>query len=167
VLVDAQGRLCLGCHSDLGQGAAAARSRHAAFRDGSCTGCHSPHQAGLAKLMLAPEPDVCVACHKPLGARLASETMHAPADSCSSCHLPHFSGQARLLDRPQQQVCADCHDLTEAAFSTAHLGIDPEIMNCVRCHDPHASKDPRLFRATLHAPFVAGSCEECHAVSGN
>jgi hypothetical protein len=37
-------------------------------------------------------------------------------------------------------------------------------MNCVKCHDPHASKDPALFRSNLHAPFAARSCEECHVV---
>jgi hypothetical protein len=72
---------------------------------------------------------------------------------------------ARLLDRPQQQVCADCHDVAGAAFSKAHLGIDPAVMNCVKCHDPHASADPKLFRAHVHAPFASRSCEECHVVT--
>jgi hypothetical protein len=54
--------------------------------------------------------------------------------------------------------------VTEAAFGKAHLGIDPAVMNCVKCHDPHASKDPGLFREALHAPFAARSCEECHVV---
>jgi hypothetical protein len=38
-------------------------------------------------------------------------------------------------------------------------------MDCVSCHDPHASKDPKLFRAEAHAPFAARACEECHVVA--
>ena len=160
-----QQELCLECHVDLGDDAAKAGSRHEAFTSGSCSKCHEPHQAKLPKLMQAPEPDVCVACHKPLGERLKTETAHAPADDCSNCHKPHFAKQARLLDEPQQQICAQCHDVADAAFKTAHLGIDPGVMNCVTCHDPHASKDPKLFRATVHAPFAGRSCDECHIVT--
>jgi hypothetical protein len=37
-------------------------------------------------------------------------------------------------------------------------------MHCVACHEPHASKDPKLFREQQHPPFAARSCEECHTV---
>jgi hypothetical protein len=37
-------------------------------------------------------------------------------------------------------------------------------MNCVSCHEPHASKDPKLFKPQVHAPFESGACEECHVV---
>jgi hypothetical protein len=37
-------------------------------------------------------------------------------------------------------------------------------MNCVGCHSPHTSKDPKLFKEQVHAPFAGRSCEECHVV---
>jgi predicted CXXCH cytochrome family protein len=165
MIVDAQETLCLACHSDLDAGAKGVKSKHAAFTGGMCSSCHSPHKAKLPKLLLAQEPDLCLSCHGPIGEALKAGTAHPPAESqCTSCHLPHFAGEARLLAQRQQTLCAGCHDVKEAAFSTAHLGIDASVMNCVRCHDPHGSKDPKLFKPELHAPFAARSCEECHVV---
>jgi hypothetical protein len=68
------------------------------------------------------------------------------------------------MSSPQAKLCGECHDTKAAAFSAAHLGIDPAVMDCVSCHDPHASKDPKLFKSQVHAPFAGRSCEECHVV---
>jgi hypothetical protein len=38
------------------------------------------------------------------------------------------------------------------------------VIDCRKCHDPHASKDPKFFKANLHPPFAGGSCEDCHVV---
>ena len=40
-------------------------------------------------------------------------------------------------------------------------------MACASCHDPHASKDPKLFKPVGHAPFMARQCEACHTAGGN
>ena len=53
---------------------------------------------------------------------------------------------------------------TDKGFTTAHLGIDPKVVRCVSCHDPHASKDAKLFKANQHAPFAARQCDACHLV---
>ncbi len=37
-------------------------------------------------------------------------------------------------------------------------------MDCVSCHDPHYSKDPKFFKARQHAPFAGRQCDACHAV---
>jgi predicted CXXCH cytochrome family protein len=165
MIAAAQEKLCLECHSDLGDGAAKAKSTHEAFSGGQCSKCHSPHRAKLPKLILAPEPDLCTSCHSELGERLRTENAHSPASGdCSTCHAPHFSSETRLLTERQQSLCATCHDVKAADFSKVHIGIDPAVMNCVKCHEPHASKDPKLFKAEVHAPFAARSCEECHVV---
>jgi hypothetical protein len=36
------------------------------------------------------------------------------------------------------------------------------VMQCQSCHDPHASKDPKFFKSTIHPPFASRGCEECH-----
>ena len=63
-----------------------------------------------------------------------------------------------------QPLCGECHDTADEAFGRVHLGIDPAIMRCEKCHDPHASDDPKYFRGEIHAPFALRSCEECHVV---
>jgi len=103
-----------------------------------------------------------VACHKPIGDRIASEKKHEPVEDCLTCHDPHGSGQSRLLAQPVAQVCDQCHSANDKALAAAHLGIDLAKIACASCHDPHASKDPKLFKRVGHAPFMARQCDACH-----
>jgi cytochrome c5 len=61
-----------------------------------------------------------------------------------------------------QPMCTECHSPQRGNFGKAHLNIDASVMQCQGCHDPHASKDPKFFKATSHAPFAARGCDECH-----
>jgi predicted CXXCH cytochrome family protein len=79
-----------------------------------------------------------------------------------TCHLPHGSMQPKLAAKPLVDICSECHDVKEKAFSSAHLGIDPKNIQCVSCHDPHASKDPKFFKKAVHPPFAARECDTCH-----
>jgi predicted CXXCH cytochrome family protein len=108
---------------------------------------------------------MCLACHEDLKQKMKDEVVHAPAaGDCLRCHEAHFADEALLLTQEQHELCGDCHDFEDADFSIAHIGIDPGVMNCVSCHTPHSSTDPRMFKGEAHAPFAAGSCEECHIV---
>jgi predicted CXXCH cytochrome family protein len=64
-------------------------------------------------------------------------------------------------------VCEQCHSPTEKAFVSAHLGIDARKVACASCHDPHSSKDPKMFKKVGHPPFVARQCDGCHTVSSS
>jgi CO dehydrogenase/acetyl-CoA synthase gamma subunit (corrinoid Fe-S protein) len=64
--------------------------------------------------------------------------------------------------QPLQTLCGECHDLKGADFAKAHIDIKASLMDCRDCHDPHASKDPKLFKEVIHPPFAARSCEDCH-----
>ena len=64
--------------------------------------------------------------------------------------------------QPIAELCGQCHDTKEAAFGKAHIGIDPKAIQCMSCHDPHASKDPKFFKASVHPPFAARDCDTCH-----
>jgi cytochrome c1 len=64
--------------------------------------------------------------------------------------------------RPVRTLCADCHDVTDAAFGTAHIQIDPAQVKCERCHDAHASKEEHFFKSNVHPPFGMNSCQDCH-----
>ena len=55
--------------------------------------------------------------------------------------------------------------LVRDVFAEKHLGIDPAVMSCAGCHDPHGSDDPGFFDSEVHAPFEARACEDCHVVA--
>ena len=44
--------------------------------------------------------------------------------------------------------------------------ISAKDVQCVHCHDPHYSSDPKFFKETVHPPFAARQCDACHAVAG-
>jgi len=56
----------------------------------------------------------------------------------------------------------ECHSPTRGNFGKAHLNIDANVMDCKSCHDRMRRKTQKFFKANVHAPFAARSCEECH-----
>jgi predicted CXXCH cytochrome family protein len=172
--------------------AAVIKSEHPTFISGECTKCHSPHKTKLEKLLLSGTPDLCITCHKELKDKMywnenceklkaAGETetnaaaikacnavssiyVHAPSalQTCLRCHKPHLSAEAGLIVQPLQTLCAECHDYKTDSFNKAHIYIDAAVMDCNKCHDPHTSKGPKFFKDTVHKPFNAESCGECH-----
>ncbi len=116
----------------------------------------------MKKLLLAKAPDLCFTCHKAMKEKMAKEKVHSPAEDCLNCHSPHYSVQKALATQPVAELCGQCHDVKDAKFSKAHLGIDPKNINCISCHNPHSSKDPKFFKAVEHAPFAGRSCDACH-----
>jgi predicted CXXCH cytochrome family protein len=76
--------------------------------------------------------------------------------------MPHFSKEAALNTQPLLALCGECHDLKGSPFAKAHINIKAADMDCRSCHDPHASKDPKLFKDNVHPPFAARSCDDCH-----
>jgi predicted CXXCH cytochrome family protein len=165
MLVTDQKTLCFKCHAKQSKEAAGAKSVHAAFANGDCSKCHSPHTAKLKNLLLAQPPDLCTSCHKDLKARVAAEKAHQPVEDCSTCHSPHASPQPKLALEPVSSLCAQCHETKKKEFVSAHLGLDAGAIHCMGCHDPHASKDPKFFKAQIHPPFAARDCGSCHVVS--
>jgi predicted CXXCH cytochrome family protein len=163
---DKPATLCASCHPEVSDGMKAAKSTHAPAAGGECIECHNPHQTPLPRLLLAKSPDLCLGCHKTIKAAMDEGKVHPPAaKDCLGCHKPHSSGEPMLLVKPVRTLCGDCHDVKAAAFGDAHLHIDPAVMHCERCHDPHASKQPHFFKSTLHPPFEAKTCEDCHLAS--
>ena len=69
-----------------------------------------------------------------------------------------------MLSQKQNTLCAECHELADESFTRLHAGVDAAVMNCVTCHNPHTSKDPKYFKSVVHAPFAARSCDACHVV---
>ncbi len=157
--------LCLSCHSDMEDQMLAASSRHQPVQEGECSKCHNPHQSKLNALLLAQNPDLCLACHSDLKTRMAEGNSHSPAErNCQRCHQPHSASIDPLLVMPMQALCGECHEADSTDFQKAHISIAAQDMDCMSCHDSHASKDPKYFKPTMHAPFASRSCDACHIV---
>ena len=166
ILFKPQGEVCGNCHGPSFKGLKESKSQHVPFSEGNCSKCHSPHKTKLKTLLLAQGNDLCYICHKDIKERLSKEKAHNPArQDCLSCHKPHYAASKPLLPTPVTAVCEQCHESSKAPFAKAHLSIDASVMTCMNCHDPHASKDPKFFKNSVHAPFAARSCEECHIVA--
>jgi predicted CXXCH cytochrome family protein len=145
------------------EGIDAAKAKHEPAATGDCVACHAPHRTSLDHLLLAKGSDLCLSCHKTLKAAMDGGKVHSPAArDCQRCHEPHSSAESRLMTGPVNIICAECHNPASAAFSDAHLQIDPARMRCARCHEPHASKDEHFFKPNVHAPFAMKSCQDCH-----
>jgi predicted CXXCH cytochrome family protein len=155
--------LCLDCHTDIDKGLSGAKSKHAPLVSGDCTKCHSPHNAKLNKLLLAQGTDLCLSCHKQLKERMAKEKVHSPVQKdCATCHTHHYSSRQHLFTDTLQNLCMQCHDAERPGFAKAHLNIKAGSMDCMSCHEPHVSKDPKLFKTAVHPPFDSRSCDDCH-----
>lgn len=126
----------------------------------------------------------CLACH----ARLKKEkVVHAALEmGCPSCHtgidarkVPHkkTTGVSKGLSAEQPDLCYGCHDRGMFTKKNVHAAVG---MGCTGCHNPHASKNPRMLsaevpdlcftchdrslfsRSVAHSPVAAGMCLSCH-----
>ena len=119
--------------------------------------------AGQAPSQPAPAaPADCAGCHAAL---LAEGKAHKPAKdgNCTTCHLaapgagkcqsPQSSAWKLVADQPA--LCTKCHDVSGAT------PLHPVIKSsgCVACHNPHASKNPKLLKRFP----VDALCYSCHA----
>jgi len=99
----------------------------------TCSDCHDPHRAGIAR----PVDAACGKCHPPANFAAPSHTHHkpdTPASSCVRCHMPtrdYMVVHARhdhsiRIPRPDLTVslgtpnaCATCHADRSAAWAAA------------------------------------------------
>ncbi len=138
---------------------------------------------GAASRPEAKEID-CLECHADLA---QGKTVHpAVAMGCATCHaaidasdIPHKKKNkiARGLSAEQPALCYGCHDKAPFNKKTVHAAVG---MGCTGCHNPHASKNPKLIvspmpdlcytchdktafsKKTVHPPVASGDCLTCH-----
>lgn len=145
--------------------------------------------AGIFLLTLLASPLIasgqsCADCHADL---IADKTAHAAvAMGCESCHtavdptdVPHKIKNTikRGLSAEQPDLCFSCHDKTQFSKTNVHAALS---MGCTSCHNPHASKHPKLLSSPMpdicytchdksafmkkdvHPPVATGGCTTCH-----
>ena len=99
----------------------------------SCVGCHADHAAG--------------------------DHVHPALKSgCTACHeIENHDDASYVAVLPREsEGCRKCHP--SAAVAHPHFPYASGM--CTRCHDPHASRFPRLLRAKVN-----DLCLDCHLQS--
>ncbi len=165
------GDSCIDCHPKV---VAERRNMHAPVRDGQCTICHDPHSSDYAENLRSPVNVVCTACH-PDKWRANAWFPH-PAmfgDGCPACHDPHSSDNDFLLRKPQVDLCTGCHPDQEDGLHVERTADgkphpltelvenppDGRERQCVSCHDPHGTDNPRLWYEAYSRKSL---CVGCH-----
>ncbi len=174
--------LCSSCHDydelNLNQAFV-----HTSAKEGDCTGCHNPHGGKEAKLvtgrmtkidvggiMVGQQPkltgltsDLCYSCHDDLVEAFRKQDTHAPVaeGSCDACHAAHGSENPGFVIATAPDLCSSCHDLDDSLFAV-HGGYDLTTTDCLDCHNPHVSEQPKLVRNVAHPPFAEQNCDACH-----
>lgn len=135
---------CFTCHEGTWR---EAEVPHMPVADGECMICHDPHKAAApeGKLLVASPTELCFICHD--GSWLELPVLHAPAamGECASCHTVHGGAREHLLAGPVVEVCSSCH--AEDPEVKPHIeDVKAAEMICTECHEPHASKLPKLIK---------------------
>jgi predicted CXXCH cytochrome family protein len=158
-----------------------------------CVGCHKPDSpAFVTRHLKYPVAKAdCTSCHDPHGSdqpALLLNTVHPPVLTrmCSQCHQAPDSATPFATTRAGYELCKGCHnDMVVATLAKARLHWPvADKQGCVNCHNPHASKRPKLLKAdtaglcgschgetlraiksvaSKHAPVDSGTCTVCHS----
>ncbi len=155
---------CLACHSDQADQMKKAHLHQPAFRQG-CATCHEPHGGDNEHLLRTAKPDqLCLECHGP----------EAPAPKkLEADHLiAIFDGKVRL---PEDYFTKNKVVVLPIKFGRGHPVNghpisdvpDPSDLtktyakiNCLSCHQPHASAKPDLL--IKDQANNAAFCASCH-----
>jgi predicted CXXCH cytochrome family protein len=167
--------LCITCHADKKASDLKGQVHSPAVRD--CMDCHDAHATANKNQLLKPtsgekNTNLCLSCHD-TGVNVAKGgSRHAALDvGCDACHVTHKTGERGKrefdfhLTKNAPALCIDCHDPKDAAIVKAHQGQPFEKSDCLGCHDPHQSEQPKLMAKFVHAPLAGNKCDSCHAAA--
>jgi predicted CXXCH cytochrome family protein len=155
--------ICLGCHSDIADQGKKQFHHQPAFSQG-CATCHQPHGGDNDHLLRTKSTNaLCLECHGPDAQPKKLESEHL---------LTIFNGSVKL---PDNYFTKNKVVVLPLKFGTGHpvAGhpvsdlLDPAdptkvktSMNCLTCHQPHASAQPDLL-VKDQANNMA-FCSTCH-----
>ncbi len=147
---------CLSCHNANKATRTWEKGMHS--KSGlSCVSCHKI-LADVPNLLMKPEQDVCISCHKTVQASFRMPSRHPMKEGkvrCSDCHNPH-DPRIKPMATSLQQSCVSCHQEKRGPFRFPHR---PVSQNCLSCHLSHGSPNPDIL--TLRQPSL---CLQCHPI---
>ncbi len=138
--------VCLACHSEQAEEGKKVHAHQPAFEQG-CAICHDPHGNNNEHLLRAAKPNkLCLECHGPDSNPKKLESEHVvtifdgvvklPEDYFAKVSiLPLKYGIGHPVDKHPVSDLVDPNDLTKV--------LTP--INCLTCHQPHASAQPDLL----------------------
>lgn len=161
--VATRNEVCLSCHQGdkmvmNWQGSAMQRAGVA------CTDCHVAHSAKDPMMVKTEQAAICFTCHQDIRADTYKYSHHPIREglvTCSDCHNP-MGGPGDTKDLKEftvNQTCYNCHADKRGPMLWEH---QPVRDNCLNCHVPHGSDQPRLMKEPVN--FL---CSSCHSAEAN
>lgn len=182
------GKPCYKCHMSKVNGP----NTHSALADKECTPCHAnsggdhqkDHQIYAVKDKSAK---LCWQCHDSVEKQKSVHPIISD-EGCLGCHAPHASSLGKLLREESPALCFQCHDaklvqeretqkgtgFRDGTQSLHYVHAGKNAIQCLACHDVHASSQMHLIRPkgangkdavtiTYTATEKGGSCAaSCH-----
>src|ERR1019366_9249154 len=146
--------ICLGCHSDIADLEKKPVHHQPVFVQG-CAICHQPHGSDNEHLLRAADTNkLCLECHGPDSKPQKLESDHLVAIFGGKIRLPenYFAKVPILPLKYNLGHPVDGHPVSNVMDPTDVTKVKTP-MNCLTCHQPHASLQPVLL--ALASPSFA------------
>jgi predicted CXXCH cytochrome family protein len=147
---------------------------HGPVAGGSCAVCHDPHGSPYNHSLINVEEVLCFTCHEFGRESREMPVQHKPFrdGNCGACHDPHATGNRWVLAKSSEKLCFECHSPDKGKFKDhihpynvkpkkQHLSSvklsDSGTLECLSCHNPHASRSEHLLRSKQEI-----TCLGCH-----
>lgn len=163
VLASQTSNPCFFCHNYL-EDEYSAEFVHGPVAGGSCRICHNPHGSSFNKILNEPQETLCISCHYDIEDDMKLKYKHEPfiQGHCGICHDPHATNNKWVLKKGSEEICIPCHMELGLKENHSHpynvkpkrkLAVDLKLadsgnLECISCHNPHASNTKKLLRIT-------------------
>lgn len=152
--------VCATCHpKDRTEKAGWNRDAHHQNPDLSCLTCHDIHFNKEFSQLKKPQVDLCLTCHKDIGAEFNRAYHHPLAKGqleCSSCHDPHQNDRNNGRKARANATCVKCHSEVRGPFMHEHKAVSDND-GCLNCHNPHGGSTRKLLKQAENT-----LCLSCH-----
>jgi predicted CXXCH cytochrome family protein len=153
--------VCLGCHTDQAEQHKKLHLHQPAFEQG-CFVCHEPHGGDNIHLLRSASPNkLCLECHGPDAKPAKLESDHLVAIFDGKVKLPenYFTKVPILPLKYNIGHPVDHHPVSDV-MDPNDISKVKTAMNCMTCHQPHASAQPDLL--AKDQVNNAAFCASCH-----
>jgi len=154
--------ICLTCHTEQDQLLKTKKVHHRPVSQTGCATCHEPHGGENPHLLRAKDINtLCLECHGPDAPQpVKIEDQHVIAIFGGKVRLPedYFKTTPILPLRYGTGHPLEGHPVADTIDTKTKTTV---AMNCLSCHQPHASAKPSLLVKDQEANMAF--CRTCHA----
>lgn len=133
---------------------------HTPAQENQCVSCHRMQPSEKERSNEGAVTRLCYPCHAWVTVGIS---VHPPLTdwTCFSCHTPPAEGKTGYPVPPKKvgsDVCYECHSDLQDLQNSAKVNHAPfESGDCLSCHNPHSSNQPKLLVAD-----ITSMCLYCH-----